>query len=243
MIHSPVAAGACSSCHLPHAGGQGLLQAEGETLCRECHRATFDVVASVTQHMPFEDGDCATCHAPHASEVENLMTAPVAAVCADCHEIEVAAPPGGSGHPPVAGGDCTACHQPHGSALSGFLQARARPLCTSCHGDVGKQVADDEAHMPATDDDGCLTCHGGHVSTERNLLAQPVTAMCTDCHDGESDDFRARHLGLAAQAMNCGGCHDPHGLQAEGMLLPAQHMPFADGDCSLCHQAKGESGP
>jgi len=67
--------------------------------------------------------------------------------------------------------------------------------------------------------------------------------MCTDCHDGESEEFRGRHLGLPAGAMNCGGCHDPHGAQVEGMMLPTQHMPFADGDCSICHQTKGETGP
>jgi hypothetical protein len=69
------------------------------------------------------------------------------------------------------------------------------------------------------------------------LLAS-VTSTCTDCHDGESEEFAELHLGLAAASMDCGSCHDPHASSMAGMLLPEVHPPFAEGDCSTCHEER-----
>jgi hypothetical protein len=63
-----------------------------------------------------------------------------------------------------------------------------------------------------------------------------VSTTCLDCHDGASAAFTAKHLGLTADAIDCRSCHDPHASALAGMLLPELHPPFADGDCSLCHE-------
>jgi hypothetical protein len=43
--------------------------------------------------------------------------------------------------------------------------------------------------------------------------------------------------------MDCKSCHDPHASQMAGMLLPRVHAPFAEGDCSLCHEGSTEDAP
>jgi len=88
--------------------------------------------------------------------------------------------------------------------------------------------------------DGCTTCHGAHMTRHAGLLLEPVADTCLGCHAGESDDFRAKHLGLPAAAIACESCHDPHASRSVGMLLPNEHSPFAEGDCSMCHE---ETGP
>jgi predicted CXXCH cytochrome family protein len=171
------------------------------------------------------------------------MVGRVGDVCAECHEIETVAPDGGSVHAPAESGDCTACHQPHGSSVAGFLHANPRPLCTSCHQEIEHELVAEEAHFPATEADGCLTCHSPHATPHPNLMRSDETALCTECHEGDSTEFKSRHLGLSAGALVCSGCHDPHASNTAGMFLPNLHPPFEDGDCSLCHQGSGGETP
>jgi predicted CXXCH cytochrome family protein len=91
-------------------------------------------------------------------------------------------------------------------------------------------------HPPAEEADGCLSCHASHAAPHGNLLLSSASTTCLDCHDGDSADFAEKHLGFTAESMNCGECHDPHASRVAGMLLPEMHMPFADGDCSMCHE-------
>jgi hypothetical protein len=62
-----------------------------------------------------------------------------------------------------------------------------------------------------------------------------VSETCLTCHDGGSIRFAEKHLGFAAETLDCRECHDPHASSMAGMLLPEVHMPFAEGDCTLCH--------
>ena len=97
--------------------------------------------------------------------------------------------------------------------------------------------------MPAGELDGCTTCHGPHMTRNAGLLLEPVAETCLACHDGDSTSFAEDHLGLPAAAIDCRGCHDPHASQMAGMLLPQVHPPFAEGDCTMCHeQATDEQG-
>ena len=100
------------------------------------------------------------------------------------------------------------------------------------------------AHMPAAEVDGCTTCHGAHSTRNLSLLLQPVSETCLGCHDGDSTTFADKHLGLPAASIDCASCHDPHASRMAGMLLPNTHAPFAEGDCSTCHEeAPKEDGP
>jgi predicted CXXCH cytochrome family protein len=116
-----------------------------------------------------------------------------------------------------------------------------RPLCVTCHQGIGEQLATEVVHPPAEGDDGCILCHGPHLTGHDKLLLAPVAETCLDCHDGGSADFAAKHLGFPADTIDCGECHDPHASQMAGMLLPEVHMPFAEGDCTTCHQERAES--
>jgi len=235
VLHAPVADGDCVSCHEPHAGAQKLLKDSGQALCAGCHAGMLEARNAQAQHGPFEAGECGSCHRPHAAEWPALLSAPVGVLCRECHDVPDSAPVPGSLHPPSTDA-CTACHQPHASANSHHLVAPVRPLCVTCHSGIGEQLSTQVVHPPAEEIDGCLTCHGPHSTGSPHLLLASVSETCLGCHDGGSAEFSEKHFGAAADTMDCGGCHDPHASRMAGMLLPEVHMPFADGDCSVCHR-------
>jgi predicted CXXCH cytochrome family protein len=101
-------------------------------------------------------------------------------------------------------------------------------------------LASQVIHPPVEDDDSCTSCHGPHLTANANLLLAPVSETCLGCHDGQSAKFADKHLGASAESIDCGECHDPHASQVAGMLLPEMHMPFADGDCTTCHEVPAE---
>lgn len=240
-VHEPFVNGDCTGCHNPHSGPSMLLLAEGEKLCTSCHEPLMaEAENRKEQHVPFEEGACDTCHLPHATEHRALLVDEEADLCATCHEVETTKPLGGSDHPPVTTGDCSACHQSHAADVTALLKAPSAVLCTSCHPDVGERLDQEIAHAPAADD--CQTCHLPHVARHPNLLAQAVSVGCLDCHDADAAGWREKHLGLTAAGMDCGGCHDPHAAPEPGLMLPVQHAPFADGDCSMCHKSLKEKG-
>jgi predicted CXXCH cytochrome family protein len=107
---------------------------------------------------------------------------------------------------------------------------------------VGHQLDTQVVHPPADGDAGCLTCHGAHSTGHPGLLTASTADTCLTCHDGDSRTFADTHLGFEARTLDCAECHDPHASQMEGMLLPEVHMPFAGGDCSVCHaDAQGDT--
>ena len=68
-------------------------------------------------------------------------------------------------------------------------------------------------------------------------------ALCTACHDVKKLATVAGHAGMDVPNANCVSCHDPHAQPKgrHGLLLPAVHLPFARGDCTECHTARGRS--
>ena len=74
MIHDPVAAGECVTCHHPHRSrNKSLLLAEtARELCLECHDES--IPEGEGDHPELEDtDDCTDCHNPHLSEDEYLL--------------------------------------------------------------------------------------------------------------------------------------------------------------------------
>jgi len=114
-------------------------------------------------------------------------------------------------------------------------------LCASCHPDTEEQLASQATHAPADEPEGCANCHGAHATPHASLLLESVTDTCLTCHDGSSTEFAESHLGMPATEIACADCHDPHASQMAGLLLPQVHMPFADGDCELCHLTPEDS--
>ncbi len=95
-------------------------------------------------------------------------------------------------------------------------------------------MAAGEMHAPAADGD-CLDCHRSHHSEEPSLLAAAMPDQCLACHDGDDEDFKGRHLGLAGAKLDCRKCHDPHVAESGGLMQRNQHDPFEGDACDVCH--------
>jgi len=108
--------------------------------------------------------------------------------------------------------------------------------------ELENQLQSENVHYPAGELDGCGSCHASHTSDHISLLHQKVPDTCLDCHDTSAAAFGEEHLGLAGADSACTSCHDPHASETVGLLLPVSHQPFADGDCSLCHETEREPG-
>jgi len=111
-------------------------------------------------------------------------------------------------------------------------------LCNECHADVEKATGSAFPHPPAADGE-CLDCHNAHVGTNPSLLDGSEIEVCSGCHEVDTPEFRTRHGGVQASGNGCTSCHDPHGSDKKGMMLPIAHSPYEDGDCSVCHTEGG----
>jgi len=70
VIHGPVDAGMCLTCHDPHMSAYpGMLKNESSKLCSICH--VRDQLSEVV-HTPVMDSNCITCHDPHAGNLHLL---------------------------------------------------------------------------------------------------------------------------------------------------------------------------
>ena len=155
-------------------------------------------------------------------------------MCLECHDQGQDATPGFVPHRPVADGDCTACHSPHNSAQEALLVVPSANLCKLCHEDIVDETGVRSLHAPAQD--SCLDCHLAHGGQGRGFLAGEVPALCFTCHDESGSSFREAHQDRPADSLDCLGCHDPHKSTEPGLLHPNVHEPFADRDCSTCHE-------
>jgi predicted CXXCH cytochrome family protein len=96
IIHAPVEAGMCLSCHTPHSGPfDSLLKVNGNALCRQCHP---QLPQSHPDHPlsgpsdPARKGKpfgCISCHVPHSSDWGKLFrykAADFPGLCTYCHK-------------------------------------------------------------------------------------------------------------------------------------------------------------
>lgn len=67
----------------------------------------------------------------------------------------------------------------------------------------------------------CMKCHAPHASGNSKGLKSDLPALCLDCHDESMKDDQNRRLPSLKAAF-----------EDSTMKL---HQPFADGDCSCCH--------
>lgn len=67
VLHGPVGAGMCLTCHNPHfAKNEKLLLKKKDELCLDCHES--GLVYQNEVHDGVERSDCLECHNPHASQ-------------------------------------------------------------------------------------------------------------------------------------------------------------------------------
>ncbi|MBI3450305.1 MAG: hypothetical protein HY049_15500 [Acidobacteria bacterium] len=242
-VHRPFQSGDCVACHEPHgADTEHLVAADIGKACLKCHQKEMDALPEKGRHAPFAAGECLSCHKPHASPNESLLATEAGALCRSCHDALPGEKDAATRHLPVARGQCLACHGPHGGSGAALLRRDdMRALCLSCHGEQSKQMMgrNTTVHPPFARE-SCLACHVAHASPTESLLAKEPAALCTTCHDPTKAAVRTAHKGLLAPTTDCTTCHAGHASEKKKLMLPAQHPPFTDGDCAVCHQGGGK---
>ena len=240
--HPPASEGDCASCHEPHGGRLPHLVVDDlAKACLSCHKETEAASRQAHGHAPFTEGDCLSCHRPHASSRENLLSGEPGALCRACHgdlEGEAGAV---SWHLPARRGQCLSCHAPHAAPAEALMRrSDDRTICLSCHTAESRLAARGDVQVhPPFGKDSCLTCHKPHAAGQDSLLVKAPAALCATCHDATSSSMKGPHRGLLGAEDDCTDCHEPHAAEKKPLLLPHEHPPFAERDCSACHPKEG----
>jgi predicted CXXCH cytochrome family protein len=72
VVHGPVAAGFCTTCHQPHQSrNEKLLAIPVREVCQFCHQAG-DVEKNMA-HQKISTDNCMTCHNAHGGNTVNLI--------------------------------------------------------------------------------------------------------------------------------------------------------------------------
>ncbi|MBI2843188.1 MAG: cytochrome c3 family protein [Armatimonadetes bacterium] len=209
--HTPVAGGACLSCHDPHGStARHQLVSDLPKVCSTCHSPKAEQFTTAHHgmdmtgtncidchaahsrnksghllkaklHTPFESGQCEMCHKDGTKQLVKSQKE----LCTMCHSKELAKAPtdGIHMHPPVAEGMCTSCHSPHASDAPKALW-RDKTIaysCFLCHNKIESGVDAKFAHLPVSGLN-CTTCHTPHMSKEKKLLVKDSIELCKKCH-------------------------------------------------------------
>jgi predicted CXXCH cytochrome family protein len=234
ISHPPFAEQSCEDCHEKGPDGKVVLAAGVTDLCSACHESVTEGLEMAHVHAPFAGDDCGGCHRLHAADGENLLKAEGALLCLSCHD-EVKEMQGlPVVHQPFDDGACLECHRPHASPYAALTTKPAESFCFSCHKDLEQEIAQGEPHAPVAGGE-CGSCHLPHAGTESALLTDSKLELCGQCHDLEARELRTAHKGFPLEGVDCQNCHAAH-ASPKGLLLPDMHGPFAEGDCTSCHE-------
>lgn len=209
-------------------------------VCLDCHDLD-EAMASAFPHQPINDGDCIACHNPHVSRFAALLKDRPGILCGSCHPEAIAAAQQTQVHQPFAEGRCTECHQPHGGDFDNLLLAQTSELCASCHSQTTSWASKQVQHTPFAQG-RCASCHDPHAAEFESLAIKEGAQLCASCHQA-SASLRSAHRGYPVESASCSTCHDPHASGRRGLFRETLHEPFADGDCTSCHQASTSSDP
>lgn len=231
VVHAPITAHACDTCHAPDAGSHKYPLARAkEKLCITCH----DVGSShLVQHKAMSEADsCLLCHDPHASNTRALLARTPAKTdinaCDKCHPRDQ----GSVSHRAYAENRCEICHAPHGGDNPGLLLASSvANNCRVCHAATVRDV-ETKSHSHRDLKGSCVACHSPHAAPFKGLLAAPPRESCVTCHAdvGAAVDGATVSHDPVLKDEQCIRCHDPHGTNQPGMLRTSQ----AD-TCLSCH--------
>lgn len=213
--------------------------------CTQCHA---EKTAGATIHPAVQAG-CNACHGVSVEEeqITVSLTAKGNDLCFTCHEEKRPNPAVLFGHPPIQQERCIACHDPHTSANPKLLRRptdvleAGKNLCLDCHKNIETQINKRNRH--AAVETGCSTCHETHRSEPSSTaqgtfhLAKPQPELCLDCHDAKDKDLQAAHLKQPFERARCTECHNPHGSDQSKLLNNYVHLPFAEKQCDVCHEA------
>ncbi|MGE4498229.1 MAG: cytochrome c3 family protein [Deferribacterales bacterium] len=245
VLHAPVEADECTTCHIMDDYGQHVSKpaefrefsspAEDGPVCLVCHD---EKGGKKFVHAPVEGGDCTACHNPHGGTNKYLLiTATESETCFQCHENDKMSKK--FLHGPVGAGECASCHDPHSSDNQYQLKAPKGELCFVCHSDKKADLSKVSVHAPVADD--CTQCHDPHNSdTKFHLKAADEKALCLTCHGDMDPAFKeniltAQFKHQPVEDGSCGECHNPHASDF-GQLLRSDTKQI----CFECHQDLGK---
>ncbi|MCA8959369.1 MAG: hypothetical protein KDC38_02600 [Planctomycetes bacterium] len=210
VLHGPVLANACDSCHrLVDPARHEYEDTRSSTeMCLFCHE--FEIPESEMVHEPLATGECLPCHDPHGGSGTSLLRGGnYVDLCKSCHRDLTGARH--IVHGPASAGACGACHEPHSSSHRKLLSVDGPELCLRCHVVTAVQLEQlDLVHAPVRD--GCDVCHDPHAADNSGLVVQDPITLCTSCHEniGHTDEFAKTRHGALMTERSCLNCHDPH---------------------------------
>lgn len=88
-------------------------------------------------------------------------------------------------------------------------------------------------HAPVAED-RCVECHDPHETERKRLLREKIPGLCIRCHDKPMKDAEGRTRPSIKSLFEAAGKPAEDG----GMKL---HPPFADGNCTCCHDPHASS--
>lgn len=88
-------------------------------------------------------------------------------------------------------------------------------------------------HAPAAEG-RCVECHSPHETERKRLLRDDIPGLCIGCHDKPMEDAEGRTRPSIKSLFEAAGKPAEEG----GLKL---HSPFADGDCTCCHDPHASS--
>jgi predicted CXXCH cytochrome family protein len=259
FVHPLLKKGECIGCHVPHTSShKGLLKADRERLCYNCHKEVLPENA-LSSHDVVVEGNCKTCHDSHGSNNKFILLKSGSQLCFDCHkDVSKTVSDVRFKHKSVTEDKgCLNCHNPHASAESNnLLQKRVPSLCKRCH--KTDQPVFKRKHMdyPVAESE-CNSCHNPHGSNKRGMVfdvahAAVTEGKCTECHQKPSSLetkkkptqlCRECHQDMVDQIftknrvhwplvdkVGCVNCHDPHAAK-EQKLLKGSIVTV----CGKCH--------
>jgi len=232
VVHGPVAAGSCSTCHvvgISNGRRRVMLKGGGSSrdttkLCVTCHEDIADRLKQQHRHAPVAAGQCTACHDPHGSAFRFQLPAEGNGACVTCHQDIADALARPHVHAPAAA-SCQICHDPHAGAHPSQLRARGNTVCLACHFDPPvKGTVIDAASLfgrHRADSVDRLVASGSRILLDASLVSgHPTIAHPVDARQDPS---------RKGQALGCASCHNPHGSTGAKLLRFG-----ATGVSSLC---------
>ncbi len=242
--HPPYETSDCNVCHKNHSTRRGLLIADVDMTCGQCHREQVQAKNATVSHPPVKEEECTTCHTSHGGENKGMLAENQTEMCTGCHEFsdlvavksggaDAAAPP--KMHSAIAEESCSGCHDAHGSFTENILIRDGAMLCFGCHTQEKVDFDKSNQHKPVADGQ-CNACHNPHGSGNDDLMLLSEPALCNQCHDFSKQPLSGAHEDFDVSGSKCSACHAPHASDKENLLASFIHAPFEDGSCDACHE-------
>jgi len=246
---SPVAAGACSTCHTGQFSGVFGKHANHiptTAQCDVCHTAantgnysTF--IGGSFNHAAIGGAACTTCHNGISATGKTSTHIFSTLDCGKCHTQTNTANfttfLGAIYSHPNPPGVCANCHNGKDATGKPMYHIATSAACDTCHTQTNTSnflnflgAVYSHPNPPGV----CSTCHNGTAARGKSVMHVATTAACDTCHTQSNTANYTTFLGATyvhpATPGVCSTCHN--GATARGK--PATHI-VTTAACNLCH--------